>query len=216
MFGPKWRLLSLPPDPGSQDFAAGPIRTFTTADITPNTIYGLTNTFATIHLSGAAPFPMQVFIGKSNKTYMYAPAGIVIPTGATSATFVLGVGNITSDLVGTVTWTYYEMTKTATFTAKPKPIITAFTMTPASVKGGNSSTGRLTISKPALTGTVDMYAILSDNSSFANTPGTTTFANNATQSTFSVPTSAVTTTTVVTITAYFYNSTRTVTITLTP
>lgn len=215
MFGPKWRLLTVPPAAVNQDFAAGPIRTLSTAVISPSVIYGLTNTFATINLSGPAPFPMQILISRSHPN-IYGPNGVVINTGLSSATFVLGVGNVTADQTSTVTWTYYEQTRTATVTIKPKPVITGFTMTPSTVQGGTSSTGRITISKPAITGTIDMYAYLSDNSSFATTPASTSWANGATESTFTVTTFAVSSTTLVTVSANFYNSTRTATLTLTP
>ena len=215
MFGPKWRLIETPPSATLQDFAAGPIRTLTSGTVTPNIFYGLTSVNAAINISGPAPFPMQILISRSSPL-IYSANGVVIPTGATSAPMTVTGGNVTSDLIATVTWTYYEQTRTATVTVKPKPVITGFTMTPSSVQGGNPSTGTITISKPAITGTADMSAILSDNSSFATTPGNTTWANGATQSSFSVPTFAVTTTTPVTISAYFYNSTRTATLTLTP
>ncbi len=215
MFGPKWRLVSVPPNNTSQNFVCGPAVTFTSGVISPNVIYGLTNTFATINLSGPAPFNMQVFVKKSSP-YLYAPASLVINTGIGSATFILGGGNVTSDLVGTVTWTYYELTKTASITIKPKPVITGLVMNPASVRGGTSSQGRLTISKPALTGAIDMYANLVEDSAVAFAPSSTSFANGATLSTFNVTTSAVSTSTPVPVTAYFYNSTRVTTLTITP
>lgn len=215
MFGPKWRLITMPPSATLQDFAAGPIRTLDSAVVTPSTFYGLTSVNATINLSGPAPFPMQILISRSSP-FLYSANGVVIPTGATNVSTALTGGNVTSDLVATMTWTYYEQTKTATVTVKPKPVITGFTMSPATVQGGNPSTGTITISKPAISGLTNMSATLSDNSSFANTPGSTTWANGATTSSFSVPTFAVSSTTPVTITAYFYNSTRTATLTLTP
>lgn len=215
MFGPKWRLLTVPPSNTSQSFVGGNAVTFASAQITPSVIYGLTNAFATLNLSGPAPFPMQVFVTKSS-ALLYAPSSLTIATGSPQVTFVLGGGNVTSDLTGTIQWQYYEHVRTATVTIRPKPIITGLTMNPATVQGGTSSQGRLTISKPAITGTTDMFANLTDDSAIATTPGSTSFANGTTLSTFNVTTLGVTTSTTVTISAYFYNSTRTVTLTVNP
>lgn len=215
MFGPRWRLATLPPDALNQNFVAGPYTTLNTLTINPNVIYGLTATTATQTLTGPAPFAMNVAIAKSSP-FIYTPASIIFNTGETSKTFTVTGGNVTSDLNATVTTSFEGVSKTATITVKVKPVLTGFVMSPASIQGGQNSNGQVTISKPAITGASNMIVTLSDNSSFVTTPASAQFSNGATSTSFSVTTAVVSATTNVTMSAKFYGSTRTTTLTLTP
>jgi subtilisin-like proprotein convertase family protein/photosystem II stability/assembly factor-like uncharacterized protein len=215
MFGPRWRLLTCPPSAINQNFVAGPYTTLNTLTINPNAIYGLTATTATLSLTRAAPFAMNVAIAKSS-ALIYTPTSLIFNTGETTRTFTVTGGNVTTELTGTVTTSFEGVSRTATIIVKVKPVLTGLSMAPASVKGGQPSTGTATISRPAITGVSDMIVRLSDNSGFVNTPATAPFANGATSAAFGVSTAPVTSTTNVTISANFYSSTRTTTLTLTP
>lgn len=215
MFGPRWRLVTVPPTASNQNFAGGPYTTLNTLTITPNIIYGLTATTATLSLTGNAPFAMNVTIAKSSPL-IYTPTTLLFSTGQSSRSFNVTGGNVTSDLTGTVTASFEGVSRTATITVRVKPVLTGFSMNPASVKGGLPSTGTVTISKPAITGASNMIVNLTDNSGFVATPANAQFANGATSTTFGVTTSAVSSTTPVTMSANFYGSTRTTTLTLTP
>lgn len=215
MFGPRWRLATLPPSATNQNFVAGPYTTLSTLVINPNVIYGLTSTPATLTLSRAAPFAMNVSITK-NSPLVYAPTSIIFNTGEVSKSFTVTGGNVLTDQTATITTSFEGASKAATVTIKVKPVLTAFTMSPSSIQGGQNSNGTVTISKPAITGSSNMVVTLSDNSGFVTTPANAQFANGATTTGFSVTSAAVSSTTNVTMSANFYGSTRTTTLTLTP
>lgn len=97
----------------------------------------------------------------------------------------------------------------------PGPVtLSTLTLNPASVTGGNSSQGTVTLSGAAPSGGVSVA--LSDNSAAANVPASVNVPAGATSATFTVTTSLVTTSTAVTVSASLGGVTRTATLTLNP
>jgi hypothetical protein len=100
-----------------------------------------------------------------------------------------------------------------TLTVNP-PALSAVSMNPTSVIGGNSSTGTVTLTGPAPTGGITVT--LQSNNSAATVPASVSVAASATSATFTVTTVAVTTSTSVTITATYAGVNQTATLTVTP
>jgi VCBS repeat protein len=92
--------------------------------------------------------------------------------------------------------------------------LSAVSVNPTSVGGGNTSQGRVTLTAAAPAG--GFVVTLSDNSSAATTPASLTVTQGATTATFTVTTAAVTASTPVTITASAGGVTRSATLTVTP
>lgn len=215
MFGPRWRLITCPPSAANQNFVAGPYTTLNSLAIAPNVIYGLTSTTGTLSLTRAAPFAMNVAITKTSPL-VYVPTSLIFAIGESTKTFNVTGGNVTTELRATITASFEGVSRTATIVVKVKPLLTGMSMAPSTVTGGQPSTGTLTISAPAITANSNMTATLSDNSTYAATPASAQFANGATSTTFTVLTAATTVTRNVTISASFYGSNRTTTLTITP
>lgn len=93
--------------------------------------------------------------------------------------------------------------------------LSAVSVSPSSVVGGNTSQGTVTLTSGAPSGGA-LVSLSSSNSSVAAVPASVTVAAGASSVTFNVTTSAVTANTSVTITATYSGVSRTVTLTVTP
>jgi hypothetical protein len=94
------------------------------------------------------------------------------------------------------------------------PVISALSVSPASVTGGTAVTGTVTLNGPAPVGGAQVA--LSDNSGATSLPASVTVAAGATSATFSIGTSAVADNTAVTISASYGGATRTASLTVLP
>jgi hypothetical protein len=106
---------------------------------------------------------------------------------------------------------------TRTFTplgAAASAALSAVSVNPASVVGGNASQGTVTLTAAAPSG--GFAVTLADNSSAASVPTSLTVAQGATSAAFTITTTAVAASTPVTITASAGGVTRTTTLTVTP
>ena len=88
-------------------------------------------------------------------------------------------------------------------------------LNPTSVTGGNSSTGTVTLSGPAPAGGAQV-TLSSGNTTVARVPTSVTVAAGATNATFAVSTSAVGSSTTVTISAAYNGATRSASLAVTP
>jgi hypothetical protein len=94
------------------------------------------------------------------------------------------------------------------------PALSALSVSPASVAGGTSSQGTITLTAAAPAG--GFAVSLSSSSAAATVPASVTVAQGATSATVAITTTAVTTSTPVTVTASAGAVTRTATLTVTP
>jgi hypothetical protein len=93
--------------------------------------------------------------------------------------------------------------------------LSSLSVNPASVTGGNSSTGTVTLSDAAPSGGA-VVTLLSNNTSAASVPSSVTVAAGATSATFTVSTSAVAASTTVTISVSYNGATKSASLTVTP
>lgn len=101
-------------------------------------------------------------------------------------------------------------------TSAPAPTsLSSLSLNPASVTGGNSSTGTVTLSGPAPSGGAQV-TLSSNNTTTAGVPSSVTVAAGATSATFTVSTSAVATSTTATISAIYGGVTKTASLTVAP
>jgi hypothetical protein len=100
--------------------------------------------------------------------------------------------------------------------APPAPAsLSALSVNPPSVTGGNGATGTVTLTAGAPAGGA-VVALSSSNTTVANVPASVTVTGAATSATFATTTSAVGASTPVTITATYNSVTRTTTLTVNP
>ena len=105
---------------------------------------------------------------------------------------------------------------TAGTVSTPSPAsLSAVSVSPSSVVGGNTTTGTITLTSAAPSGGA-LVSLSSANPSVAAVPSSVTVAAGTSSVTFSVTTSAVTANTAVTITATYAGVSRTTTLTVTP
>ena len=97
----------------------------------------------------------------------------------------------------------------------PAVALSSLALNPASVTGGNSSSGTVTLSGPAPAGGAQI-ALTSSNTTAARTPASVTVAAGATSATFAVSTSVVSASTSVTITGTRGGVAKTATLTVKP
>lgn len=104
---------------------------------------------------------------------------------------------------------------TITPSAPSPAALSALTLNPANVVGGNSAQGTVTLTSGAPSGGA-VVNLSSSNTSAATTPASVTVAAGATTATFTVASRAVTASTPVTISAAYSGVARTATLTVTP
>jgi hypothetical protein len=188
--------------------------------LNPTTVTGGDSSTGTVTLSGPAPSGgAQVALSSSDTSVATVPSSVTVAAGATSATFTVSTSAVAASTTVTISANYAGATQSASLTvnpgAPPPPTLTSLTLSPASVTGGNSSTGTVTLSGPAPSGGAQV-ALSSSNTSVATVPSSVTVAAGATSATFTVATSAVSASTVVTISASYAGGTKMASLTVNP
>ena len=130
--------------------------------LNPNPIDGGYQATGTVTLATPAPGGGAVVNLSDTLSMFSAPANVTIPAGQTSQTFAAAASVVTATYTGSLIAAYAGSQRVASITVQPGPGIQGFTLTPSSVTGGASSTGRVTLTKPAPAGGTNVN--LSDSS----------------------------------------------------
>jgi trimeric autotransporter adhesin len=182
-------------------------------------VVGLASATGTVTLSGPAPAGgAEVFVTHTSLALGEDLLGevVTVPAGATSATFAVDTYKVSVPMVGSIRGTFGGVTQTAVLTVNPAsaPTLSALSVNPASVVGGGSSTGTVTLSAPAPSG--GLVVTLSDNSAAATVPASVTVPAGATTATFTITTAAVAASTSATVSATAGGVTRSATLAVNP
>ena len=188
--------------------------------VNPSSVVGGNPSTGTVTLS--APQSGNTVVSLSTPaptTVATMPSTVTVPAGATSATFTIVTKpvssqfnmNIFADLAGSPGRQALLIITAGGSTA---PALSALALNPASVVGGNSSTGTVTLTAAAPSG--GAVVSLSDNSTATTVPASVTVPAGATSATFTVTTASVTAATTSTISAAFGGVTRTAALTVNP
>ena len=188
--------------------------------LNPTSVTGGNSSTGTVTLSGAAPSGgAQVTLSSSNTAVARVPSSVTVAAGATSATFMVSSSAVAASTTVTISATYSGATRSASLTvtpaSPPPPTLSSLSLNPASVTGGNSSTGTVTLSGPAPSGGTQV-TLSSSNTTAARVPSSVTVAAGASSTTFTVSTSAVAASTTVTISATYSGVTKSALLTVTP
>ena len=157
---------------------------------------------ATVTLtSGAQGTGAVVALTSSNPAVFSVPANLTIPTGAQSGTATAATSVVTADTPVTITASYNNSSKAATVTVSPVPppaALQSIGFFPNVVTGGTAALAILSVTSPA--GPGGFTATLSANvPGIVTLPATITVPQGQTNVSFSVPTTAVTTQTGLTV-----------------
>jgi len=183
--------------------------------LTPSSTVGGVTVTGRLSVNQLAPVGGLTFNVAESSIYVSVPATVTIPAGATQVNFNVFTAPVKGyvNLNIPITATFNGITLTQTLTLIP-PVPQSLVMSPATVTGGNPSTGTVTLTgKAPSTG---LWVALSDNSTFVTTPNAVKVLANQTSANFGVTTVAVVNTQNVTITAKSNGVTRTATLTVNP
>jgi hypothetical protein len=150
---------------------------------------------------------------------LHIPASVNIAGGNSTVSFNIDTSVVsTLPTGGNVTASLGGVTKSIFVTVHPDPnapsVLQSVSLNPSTVTGGTNVTGTVFLNTPAPAGGTE--ATLSTSNTLARPPGVVTVPAGQTSVNFTVPTSAVTTNTVVTISAIVGNSSQSASVTLTP
>jgi VCBS repeat protein/FG-GAP repeat protein len=189
----------------------------TSLSVSPATVEGGNPVTGTVFLSGSAPAGgLVVSLSSSNTAAATVPATTIVHAGLSSGTFPVSSLAGPTTRTTTITASANGVSRTADLTVTPSAAASLSTVAvnPASVTGGSSAQGTITLTSPAPTG--GFAVSLSSGNAAAALPASVSVTQGATGATFAIATSAVPTSTPVTITASAGGITRTATLTVTP
>ena len=186
----------------------------TSITLEPSTVKAGTAAMGTVMLDGPAPSGgFTVGLSSSNAAVASVPTSVVVPAGATSATFAIPTGNVTQTTLVTLAATAGGVTKNETLAVAPVVLI-GLSLHPTTVVGGNTATGTATIDSPAPAGGI-VVALSSSRPKVAWVPATVTIPAGATSASFLVSTNRVSRSTWVLISGAYNSISATAELTVT-
>jgi hypothetical protein len=197
----------------SRNLVVVPI-TIQSFQLSRDTVTGGTTVSGVVQLG--APAPTAGSIVQLSSGYPNAakpPATVTVPHGATSATFIITTYPVSQTTNVTLTASHATSTATAHLQVVP-PEVNAFTVSPNHTRGGNNVTGTVTLTGKAPTG--GMLVHFSANPGLASIGADVIVHAGSTSVSFTIHTSAVSSTTPVTLSAVTANVVKTALLTLTP
>jgi hypothetical protein len=162
----------------------------------------------TVTLTAPAPVGGLPVALTSNSTAATVPATVVVPLGNTSQTFPIDVVATPATSGATISASYSGVVRTAAFSIGQL----ALAIAPASIAGGLSTTGTVTLPSPAPDGGAPIA--LSSTSPIASVPAVVVVPAGATSQTFAIATTNAPPTAVTTISATYAGATQTATLTV--
>jgi hypothetical protein len=187
--------------------------------INPDSVRNGESTTGTVDLGFADPEPTVVRLFSSDPSVAQVPTSITIPAGQTTGSFtitsnasapptIVQIMGATSDNISRT----HNLSVNAATPAGPS--LSSVSFVPTSVVGGRNATGTVRFTGPMTQGA--SVQLFSSNPSVAQVPQETVVNANSSSGTFNLSTSPVGASTSVTITARWFDVTRTATITVTP
>ena len=183
--------------------------------LSPATVAGSLNVTGKVYLTAAAPTGGAVVALTNTNAAASVPGTMTVPAGATVGSFTITTTAVSSAVSGSVTATYGGIAKSATLKVRPISV-KSITLTPTSVTGGSNVAGKVTLEAPAGPGAITV-TLSSSNAAVAHpTVASITIAAGATTGNFTVATSHVSSSKVVTITATANGLSKTKNLTVNP
>ena len=187
-----------------------------TLSLTRSTIVGGCQTATgRVTLTGSAPATGAAVRIAATSTAVVKPSTVTVPAGATSASFTVSGRVVHAFSNGTFTASYGGASKTVDLDVRPI-FLTAVSLASTTVKGGSSVSGTATIECTAPAGGISATLSSTNPSVAAPMSSSVTFAAGTTTRGFSVRTTKVTASTLVTIRALLNGVTKNVLITVKP
>ena len=171
-------------------------------------------TSCTVTLSSPAPAGGSPVVLTKNDPALSAPASVTVPANATTASFALSAGTITSDHNAVLTATLNGSSKSATLSLVAPATLSSLQCNPANLTAGLSATCTVSLSKPApATG---FSVTLASSSTAVTLPASVALAGGAASATFSITAGTVASSQSAVLTATLSGISRTATVTVVP
>ncbi|HKB11063.1 MAG TPA: hypothetical protein VKD69_10425, partial [Vicinamibacterales bacterium] len=173
--------------------------------LSPTSVVGTGgSSFGRVTIASAQSTDTTFQLTSSNPAIAGVNSSVVVPSGTTAGGFNVFTSQVTTPTVVTISVSGGGVTQSAQLTVNPDAMpaaatLAGLTVSPASVVGGSSSQGTVTLSGAAPAG--GMSVSLSSSSAAAAVPASVIVAQGATSATFVIATSAVATSTPATISA---------------
>jgi len=176
--------------------------TLNSVSVNPSAVIGGQSATGMVTLTGAAPAGGATINLSNANVAASVPNSVTVPAAATSANFSVTTNSVTASTFGNITASYNGVTKSANFTVNPQPAaeLSALSLNPTIVRGGNTSVGTVTLTAPAPTGGL-VVSLSSSNAGKAAVSSTVTVPGGSTTATFNIATTTVSRKIVVTISA---------------
>ena len=175
--------------------------------LSPTSVVSGATATGTVTLPTAAPSGgAEVALSSADTAVASVSASVTVPAGATSATFTVSTSGVATSSTVIISASYSGTTRTANLTVTPASL-SSVSISPATVVGGASSTGTITLNGNAPTG--GAVVSLSETNAAATVPASVTVAAGQKTATFEITTVPVTSTTTGTISGSYNVVTRT-------
>jgi hypothetical protein len=170
--------------------------------LTPSTVTGGTSLTAAVTLDRAAPSggtPVNITSDLAEAT---VPAVVTVPAGASTQSFTVQTTSVPMNTLVTLSASLNSVTRTAVLVVRSQeaqPALTAFTLNPGAVSGGDSLTATITLDSAAPAGGTTIT--ITSNQPQATVPAVVTVPVGISEKTFTVQTTDVLANTLVTLSA---------------
>jgi hypothetical protein len=181
-------------------------------DVSPTSVVGGRAAVGTVMLSAPAPSAgISITLRSSNTNAATVPASVNVLAGRTSANFSITTRSVTADTDVVITATNAGTNATSTLQVR-RQLLSAVSVAPTSIVGGNEATGTVLLSGPAPSG--GFPVTLTDSHARVTVPAQVVVPEGATSAQFPVETQEVTADVNVTITAANSGTNKTATLTV--
>ncbi len=176
-------------------------------------LLGSTSTIGTVEIGSPAGPNGDVIKLSSSTIRAIVPASVTIPAGQTSVSFTVNTTVVSSDTVAFFSATFGLSSLASQVIVLPAPL-SSLTVNPTSILGGTNA--MVTVTLAGVAGPYGNIIKFATTSPEVHLPATETIPSGMSSFTFSIPTSAVSSTSQITITDTFWVYSQTTTLTLTP
>jgi len=184
--------------------------------LNPTSVVGGSSSQGTVTLNGAAPTSGAVVgLSSSNTSVATVPVSVTVASGLSSATFTVTTIAVASNNSSNITASYGSSGSATLNVMASLPVLSALTLNPNSVIGGNSSQGTVTLSGAAPAGGATVSLFTSD-STVAAPPVSVSIQPSSTSGSFQVATVSVSNATPITVSGSYNGTTLGATLTVNP
>jgi hypothetical protein len=186
--------------------------------IAPSQLNNGASATGTVSLAFPDPAPTTVLLFSDHPDAAQVPQSVVVPAGQLETTFTITSNPAAAPIIVQITAWVGNTPRTANLSVNPAPpagpTLSSVSVSPTSTTGGSGVTGTVTFTGPMNDGAG--VQLSSSDPAVASVPSEVVVSKGASSSTFAVTTSSVTVQTSVTITATWFGSTRSTTLTVNP